>query len=527
MASAYGLHQFLVRSAVQEPDRTAIENPATKQSITYRDLDALARRVSDRLQHLGVRPGDRVGIYLDKSINAIAAIYGALYAGAAYVPVDPEAPAKRNAFIHHNCAVSAVVIGEKYESGYTLSFNESGPLPPRVIVPDVDGDFELRAALAAADEADPARTCDVYSAKPDDLAYILYTSGSTGKPKGVILTHENGISYVDWCTSVFHPRREDRCSSHAPLHFDLSILDLYMTGKHGATLVLIPSGVGKDPAALAPLISTTRISIWYSAPSILSLLAQYGNLDSHDYGNLRMVFFAGEVFPIKHLRSLKKLWPEPEYYNLYGPTETNVCTYFRVPDEIPGDRTQPFPIGVACEHLETRVIDPDGNELPPGQEGELIVRGPAVTQGYWNLPDRNADAFHVDQSGDKWYKTGDLVIEDEAGCYDFLGRRDRMIKKRGYRIELGEIESCLYEHPDIEEAAVIARTSANGDVEVHAFYSSCSGDPLSVIKLKIFCSERIPRYMVPDFFKAMDALPRTSTGKADYQTLKAAQTSRP
>jgi acyl-coenzyme A synthetase/AMP-(fatty) acid ligase len=160
------------------------------------------------------------------------------------------------------------------------------------------------------------------------------------------------------------------------------------------------------------VIAEKRISVWYSTPSILSLLAQYGKLARHDYSALRYVFFAGEVFPVPQLRAIKAAWSHPRYFNLYGPTETNVCTYYEVPAEIPAERTEPFPIGKTCEHLECKVVDLDGSTVSPGDEGELVVKGPGVMVGYWNLAEQNAAAFLVDPDGTRgtrpatwWSKT--------------------------------------------------------------------------------------------------------------------------
>ena len=515
-----GLHAYLGSSLGRFPDRVAVEDGAGL-STSYRDLYRLAAGLRDRLRRLGVRPGDRVGFYLPKSIDAVAAAHGIMMAGAAYVPVDPDAPPTRNALIHDDCGVRAVLVARRFEQAYAAALAERGATPPLLVLDEGDGEaLPLQHCLRGLDRDDPAPPTQDYAAEPDELAYILYTSGSTGRPKGVMLTHRNAVSFVEWCRQVFTPDENDRASSHAPLHFDLSILDLYMTLGCGATLVLVPEAVGKDPVRLAPFIAERRISVWYSAPSILALLAQYGDLEQHDYSALRLVLFAGEVFPVKHLRALKALLPRPGYYNLYGPTETNVCTYFRVPDEIPAERTQPFPIGKACEHLQVIAVAEDGKAVAPGTEGELIARGPAVTSGYWNLPERNAEAFHLDENGERWYKTGDLVVEAPDGNFVFLGRRDRMIKKRGYRIELGEVEVCLYRHPKVAEVGVQSASDGESGVKVHAFYGTRDGQRLSAIALKAHCAELLPLYMVPDYFHHEEALPRTSTGKVDYQALR-------
>ena len=284
--------------------------------------------------------------------------------------------------------------------------------------------------------------------------------------------------------------------------------------------MLVDEAVGKDPLRLAPWISNKRISVWYSTPSILSFLAQYGRLEDYEFTDLRFVLFAGEVFPIKHLRMLKDLLPKPRYLNLYGPTETNVCTYFEIPAAIPMDQAKPFPIGVACSHYRIRVVDEEGQDVERGQTGELIAAGRGVMQGYWNLPDRTANAFLVDSFGERWYKTGDVVVQDDEGNYIYLSRRDRMVKKRGYRVELGEIEAGLYKHPDVKEAGVIAFSNDENGVQIKAFLSFKEGQSPSRIELKRFCSENLPNYMIPDFFTFMDSLPKTSTDKLDYQTLK-------
>jgi amino acid adenylation domain-containing protein len=514
------LHIPFGRAARQYPDHVAVIEPG-KGSISYRDLDAVSDRLRDRLRADGVGPGDRVGLCLHKSIDTVAAIYGILKLGAAYVPVDPGAPPARNAFILNNCAVKLAVIAARFEDHLRVELEKLGTMPRLFVLADTGGGAGLRRALDEAEAKRPAPSTPTANPAPGELAYILYTSGSTGKPKGVMLSHENAVSFVDWCSEVFAPRTSDRFSSHAPFHFDLSILDIHLTLKHGATLVLVAEDIGKDPVRLAPLIADQRITCWYSAPSILSLLAQYGKLDSYDYSALRLMLFAGEVFPVKHLRTLTNLLPAPEYFNLYGPTETNVCTFYQVSLPIPDERSVPFPIGKVCSHLEARVLDDRGREAPRGDEGELCIAGRGVMQGYWSLPEQTSRAFHKDESGRRWYKTGDIVVEAADGDYTYLGRRDRMIKRRGYRVELGEIEAGLYRHPSVKEAAVVAVADEEAGHRVKVFLSCRDAKHPSLVQMKGFCAQNLPLYMIPDEFVWCDALPKTSTDKVDYQRLKA------
>jgi amino acid adenylation domain-containing protein len=519
MATAGGLHAFFVRAARELPGHTAVIEPGVG-SVTYGELAVLSDRVRDRLRADGVRPGDRVGIYMRKSIDTVAAIYGILKAGAAYVPVDPGAPPARNAYILNNCGVALVVVEQRFADRLRAELEPLGTVPALVAVGDVGAGFALRRALDDAEAKNAAPATADATASLRDLAYILYTSGSTGKPKGVMLSHENAVSFVDWCSEVFAPESSDRFSSHAPFHFDLSILDIHVPLKHGAALVLVTEDIGKDPARLAPLIAEQRITCWYSAPSILGLLAQYGNLARYEYSALRMVLFAGEVFPVKHLRALTTLLPRPRYFNLYGPTETNVCTYYEVVLPIPEERSVPFPIGKVCSHLEGKVVDEAGREVRHGDEGELCIAGRGVMQGYWSLPEQTSRAFHRDASGTPWYRTGDIVVEAPDGNYTYLGRRDRMIKRRGYRVELAEIEAGLYRHTSIQEAAVIAVPDEEAGVRIRAFLSSREDKRPSLIALKRFCSENLPLYMIPDQFVWCETLPKTSTDKVDYQRLK-------
>lgn len=518
MSQTHRLTDLLDHSARRSPDKIAVAVPGGA-SITFGELKTLADRLRDRLWAIGVRHGDRVGFRLHKSIDSVVAVFGIMQAGAAYVPVDAESPATRGAYILNDCAVKAVITETGLASALAQELTARGAAPHMLTVDPGPGGVPIRRMLDDLDAAAPATPVPTPAIAIDDIAYILYTSGSTGNPKGVVLSHGNAASFVDWVSDVFGPTADDTFSSHAPFHFDLSILDIYVAIKHGARLVLIGESLGKDPGKLAPVIAAERISIWYSTPSILSLLADYGKLERHDCSALRIVFFAGEVFPIPRFRSLHKFWPHPRFVNLYGPTETNVCTYYEVPADRSWETMKTFPIGAMCVPNEGRVVDESGALVPHGQPGELIVAGPNVMQGYWNLPEQNARAFFL-QDGRRWYRTGDIVAEESGGSYRYLSRRDRMVKRRGYRVELGEIEVGLLKHTDIREAAVVAVADSEAGVRITAFVST-GAKPLTIIELKTFSSRNLPPYMIPDAFVVLDALPRTSTDKVAFEALKA------
>lgn len=512
------LSQLLEAAVLTRPGHIAVEDE-NGRSLSYLELARIADRLATRLARWGVGRGDRVGLCLPKGIEAVAAIHGTLRSGAAYVPVDPTAPAVRSAGIFADGGVKVVVVAAELAPGLTAAWPCHGPLPRLIIVEGTVDHLGPADALwndVLADDA-PAPLSSVRDA--DDLAYVLYTSGSTGKPKGVMLSHANAFTFIDWCELTLNLNENDRFSSHAPFHFDLSVFDLFASCQCAATLVIIGEALGKDPARLGPFITSREISVWYSAPSILALLGQYGGLERAGYLAPRVVLFAGEVFPILPLKRLRALWPLADFWNLYGPTETNVCTAFQIPDRIPEGRSVPFPIGSVCPPLQANVVDETGRKVAAGQLGELVISGPGVMKGYFGQPELSAKMFFYDTIGNAWYRTGDLVRDDGSGCFLFHGRRDRMVKKRGYRIELGEIESALYRHNGVDRAAVVAKTDDAG-VSIAAFVAMKPAHKGSVIAMKRHCTSYLPHYMIPDSITFLQDFPTTSTDKVDYQGLK-------
>jgi amino acid adenylation domain-containing protein len=516
------LSQLLERAAAWRPDHPAVEDESGRR-LSYAELLRSADRVATRLSRWGTGRGDRVGLWLPKGLEAVAAIHGVLRAGAAYVPVDPTGPAVRSAAILAAAGVKAAVVGAALAPGLRAAWSGGSPLPRLILVgaeaapPGAIAPGDAPWAEVVADDApaplDPPRAAD-------DLAYILFTSGSTGQPKGVMLSHANAHTFLDWCARALGPfEQDDRFSAHAPLHFDLSVFDLFMSCRSAATLVLIGERLGKDPVRLCDFLAERRIRVWYSAPSILALLVGYGDVDRLGGAEPRLVLFAGEVFPIAALRRLRTAWPAARMWNLYGPTETNVCTAYPIPATIPADRQAPYPIGRVCRPLRARVVDAHGRAVSPGTIGELVIAGPGVMRGYFGQPELTERAFLRDDDGTHWYRTGDLVSDDGTGCYEFHGRGDRMVKKRGYRIELGEIESALYRHEGVDRAGVVARADDSG-VAIEAFVALKPGAKKSIIAMKRHCAVYLPHYMVPDAITFLEGLPVTSSDKVDYPRLK-------
>ena len=520
------LNQLLTRSAERYPERPAIW--ARGRSLTYRELDERSNQLAHLLRERGLRKGDRVGLFFPKAVESVAAMFGVLKAGGVYVALDPGAPAERIEYIIDNCGMRGLVTTtaklaelnpQRMPSvEFAVLAEEKAPAEQAVGAPN-QIPWSALAGFPASHPPDPWQPTTL------DLAYIIYTSGSTGRPKGVMLTHQNALTFVEWCAAEFHVSHEDRLSNHAPLHFDLSVFDVYNAIEAGACTYMIPEDVQLFPASLGRFIADRHISVWYSVPSALVFLILHGRLSSLDLSRLRVLLFAGEVFPMKYLRQLAGIVPHAELYNLYGPTETNVCTYYKV-DRPALASMERLPIGGACLNTEVFAVDDQDRVVTePGGEGELYVRGPSVTPGYWGDPEKthkmvvpNRFQPHFEE---KVYRTGDLVRLRQDGGYDFFGRRDSQIKSRGYRIELGEIEAVLLAHAGVREAAVIAIPDEEVGARLRGFVCANNGTGLTVAELTEHCASKLPQHMIPERIELCESLPKTSTGKIDRVKLLA------
>jgi L-proline---[L-prolyl-carrier protein] ligase len=525
--SARTLVECLERGAAQAPPGK-IAVAGSEDSRTYAELLRGARGIAARLAEASVGPGSRVGIWMDKTPACVEAILGVLFAGAAYVPLDPRSPWLRCRAIVADGRLAAVIAdAPKVE---LLGRLLEGERPRLLLVDGADLD-RARAAvpgvpvvrLETARERAPE---PLAPPAPGDLAYVLYTSGSTGTPKGVAHTHHSGVSFVEWVRSRFAISPDDVFSSHAPFHFDLSISDLYASLGSGASVRLLSATEGMLPPHLVGGLDGWGITVWYSVPSILVQMLETGGLEARPPAKLRVLFFAGEVFPTPQLRRLRRALPHVRLVNLFGPTETNVCTWYEVPPELPDDGTAPIPIGFGCENLETFVVDDEGNEVTAaGVEGTLWAKGGNVMAGYWNDPARTASMLKPDPRGLPGVAccTGDRVRIQPDGAYEFRGRRDHMVKTRGHRVELGEIEAALASHPAVREAIAVPLPdpSQGNRIVATVVPRAGAGADLDVRALRAYLGGRLPNYMIPASLEVREELPRTSTGKADRTQLRA------
>lgn len=513
---AYILQQLLQKSAARFPEKLAVW--ARERSVTYRELEERSNQLAHLLQQRGVRKGDRIGIYFPKCVESVIAMLGVLKAGGVYVPLDPQAPADRVGYIIGNCEIRVLITRSDKRKG--LDQAALSALAFTVLVDDSPHSANGGGVIPWSLLSDyPSSHAPQVTLTETDLAYILYTSGSTGRPKGVMLTHQNALTFVEWCADKFQVTSEDRLSNHAPLHFDLSVFDVYNTLEAGASLYMVTEDLALFPSRLAEFIGAHGITIWYSVPSALILLLLHADLNAEKLKRLRIILFAGEVFPMKYLRQLVDRLSGVDLYNLYGPTETNVCTYYKVErDRLPS--MEKLPIGIACENTEVFAVN-DQNEVVTevGGTGELYVRGPAVTYGYWADVEKTRkmvvpNTFQQNFE-EKMYRTGDLVQLAEDGNYYFLGRRDSMIKSRGYRIELGEIESALLSHPSVKEAVAVAVPDDVVGSRIRAVVAFHDGVTVVPAELQQYCASKIPKYMIPEAIDFRPELPKTSTGKID------------
>ena len=476
---------------------------AGRASITIDQLWARARAVAGAFERLGVQPGDRIAIVLDKSIESITALFAALAAGAAYVPIPPQWPRPRMQSALEQCRARLVI-----------ACQSDGESEPAIVDLRSDRSVAWSDALRSSPAFDEGAQVDLASP-----AFILYTSGSTGTPKGVTISHKAVGAFVDWTADTFAIGPDDRVLCPAPLSFDLSTLDVLNIARSASACVIVPETSTWVPRFLLQFARGHAVTVWYSVPSLLTRLLDDGRLEREPLDSLRALLFAGEVMPTAAAVRLRRSHPHADLCNLYGPTETNVVTWHRLLADV--DPSRPIPIGRPCPYARIRLDPEDESRSGCERTGHLLVSGDSLMSGYWGRPEETSAAFvDLEEHGEmtRYYRTGDRVTLDADHVIQFVGRVDRQVKRRGFRIELGDIEAAIARSPDVAEVAVSVAGEKPGLV-IRAFVRSRAGAATGTLGLRAHCAQVLPPHMLPDEFVLIDAIPRGSRGKIDYQAL--------
>lgn len=500
------LHELVTRQAERRPAARAVVFGNT--SLTYGELEAASNRLAHTLREIGCRAGDRVCFLSPKSPAPIVWMLGILKVGAVHVPLDAASPPARLARIVAACEPHVVLAG----GVETSTIEAITPVATRIGWMD-ERPTPKHAAFDAADVERASPRPISCGTRPDHPAHILFTSGSTGMPKGVVITHANVAAFLQWALPHFGLGEDERVSGHTPLHFDLSTYDVFGAFAAGAELHLVPPASTLLPSHLVDFIRHSRLTQWFSVPSLLNYVAMADALEQRGLPDLRRVLWCGEVFPTPALVYWMQRVPQARFTNLYGPTEATIASsYYDVP-ECPRSSAKAVPIGRACAGEELLVVD-----------GEVCIAGAGLSPGYWRDPAKTAAAFvaHPHRAGERMYRTGDLGRVRPDGQLELIGRADTQIKSRGYRIELGEIEAGLAALGCLRESAVVAIPSDGFEQwTICCAFTPLDGIDADTPRLRAGLGRLVPAYMLPTRWRRYSGgLPRNANGKVDRPRLK-------
>ena len=519
------LYEWVSLQAQRRPDAVAVVK--NHQRLTYGALETLSSRLARTLMEAGCARGDRVCLLMSKSPMAIVGLLGIYKADCIYVPLDPSSPAARLAKIIDVCGSRWILTdGTAIRTLEELRRQEHGRDSMEIGWMDARpaGAAHPHVAFSMEDVLNAPEGPLKHACGRNDAAHILFTSGSTGTPKGVVITHANVMHFIEWAKKYFGISASDRVSGHPPLHFDLSFFDIFGSFAAGAELHLAPEETNLLPNKLAEWIRASDLTQWFSVPSVLNYMAGFDVVRHNDFPALKRLLWCGEVFPTRSLIYWMERLPHASFTNLYGPTETTIASsYYTVPRR-PDERAA-IPIGTACDGEALQVLDEELRPVPPGEVGDLYIRGVGLSPGYWRDEIKTRQVFLPDPYGagpaDRIYKTGDLARIGEDGLTYFMGRTDSQIKSRGYRIDLGEIEAALNATDGLRECAVIALPSEGFNGAVISCAYVAAADPHSTpVRLRRELEKVLPRYMVPSHWMEFAELPKNANGKIDRRSLK-------
>lgn len=482
------------------PDRTAVV--CGDDALSYAELAAAAESLAKVLCARGVRPGDRVAIVLAKGVAQTIAVYAALLAGAAYVPIDPAWPQKRIDQLVGDIGAAAIV---RIDGG-----GEREGVP----VVAVRGDAAAAASAACAGTQLPA------GLDPSGLAYVIYTSGSTGQPKGVALDHRGPVNTILDVNGEFGVAADDVLFGVSSLSFDLSVYDVFGAAMAGATLVL-PDPADHSPHAWLAAMLERGVTVWNSAPPLMQLLVDVARAEGVQLPKLRLVMLSGDWIALSLPDDIRAIAPNAKVVSLGGATEASIWSIWYPIDAV-DPKWRSIPYGRPMANQPWYVLDEQGNEAPTWTTGQLHIGGVGLAQGYWGDPDKTAAAFVTHPAtGERIYRTGDLGRLLPDGTIELIGRIDAQCKIQGHRVEPGEVEHVLAADPRVKDAVVLVAGEAK-QKQLRAFVVLHEGaSPGDGESIRAGLAERLPSYLVPAQLSVVASLPVTANGKLDRGALLA------
>ena len=486
------LHELFEEQAMKTPDHTALVFGA--QRMTYRELNEKANQTARLLREKGIGRGSIAAIIAERSFEMIIGIIGILKAGGAYLPIDPETPKDRMAFMLSDTKAAVLLTQGKAADGI-----------------DCEADM-IHLDKGASDRFSKEPLNPVNDS--GDTAYIIYTSGSTGTPKGVVTPHYSVIRVVQ-NTNYIDITEDDVILQLSNYSFDGSVFDIFGALLNGASLVMIEKEALLNINELGSAINREKVSVMFITTALFNMIA---DIHVDCLSNLRKILFGGERASIPHVRKVLDHVGRDKLIHVYGPTESTVYATYYFINEI-DDEAETIPIGSPLANTSVLIMDEAGKLLPIGVPGELCIAGDGLSKGYLNREELTAEKFipHPFVAGERLYKTGDLAKWLPDGNIEFIGRIDHQVKIRGFRIELGEIESRLETHEGINETIVIVREDEENRPYICAYITA--NREISLDELKGFLGEKLPEYMIPAYFVQMDKLPLTKNGKVDRKAL--------
>jgi amino acid adenylation domain-containing protein len=510
--SSLTIDSLLLRHATATPDALAIATP-TRQ-YRWRDLSQAVSAYAATLAGAGLRKGDRLLAIMDPGFEAVAVLCAAARRGLIWVPTSPENPASRIQAVIDTAQPAAIVMGPAQERppGITLSA-------------DVAVGVAREDALSWTEPPPSRRTIapseEVLAIDP---AYIIFTSGSTGRPKGIVLTHAAACAFFEALIAFNQLPPGSVVGSIAPIQFDFWLLDLGAGLGAGGSMAFIPRPSFFQPRRMAQHMRALGVRQMNGVPSIWTSLLRHAPADLGAIDTLEAILFAGEPFPLRDLRQLQNLFPRLRVINCFGQSESIACSFADVPNPLPADAER-ITFGRGHLGVELLHLDEDGRRISePNRTGELYLRAPNLFLGYWGDPDGTARALvpHPLQpyTGERVFKTGDLVQADDAGRFYFVGRKDEQVKINGNRVELGDIAASVRQMPGVTDAVVLAEHEADAPCALLLFVVPAPAATLTAEAVRAFCLQTLPRHMLPGEITIRAGFPLTGNGKIDTQRLR-------